>query len=132
MEAKGRGFLKVTGILMIIGGVLGCLVSLLAVASVGVLIAAGVAVEMGLLIAGTVVVVVGGVVQLVAGIQGVKNCDNVEAADKLIKLGIAILVINVVGTILNVVAGTAFNVVSFATSCILPVLFIIGANKNKQ
>ncbi len=132
MEAKGRGFLKVCGILMIIGGVLGCLGSIVVVLGVGALVASGLAVNTTLLIGASILAIVASVVQLVAGIQGVKNCGNVEAADKLIKLGGAILVIQVISVVISLASGQAVNFVSVLLNCVVPGLFIYGAMKNKQ
>ncbi len=132
MEAKGRGFLKVCGILMIIGGVLGLLAAVVMVLGISALVSVGAPVSATLLTVAAVIILAGSVFQLIVGIQGVKNCGNVEAADKLIKLGAAIIVINIIGVIVSVAAGGEFNIVSVLTNCIVPGLFIYGAVKNKQ
>lgn len=46
--------------------------------------------------------------------------------------GIIVAVLCVVGTILNSVGGGSFNVASLITGLVLPVLYIIGAYKNKE
>ncbi len=136
MEAQGKGFLKVCGILMIIGGGLGAILSLIAVmgAAYTVQLAAMVGLQINepLLIAGLAISIIGSAFQLFTGIQGVKNCANVSAADKLLKFGIIIVVINIVSVILNVISGAEFNIFGLLLGLVVPVLFIIGAMKNKN
>ena len=46
--------------------------------------------------------------------------------------GIVVAVLCVAGSILTVVGGSSFPVFSLILGLVLPVLFIIGAAKNKQ
>lgn len=131
--AKGAGFLKVTGILMIIGGAIGIIVSivaLLGIAALGTL--ADAHYELGMLYASGALALVGSIAQLIAGIMGVANSKKPEKAMTCIVFGVIVAVFNVAGVILNVAGGNSFNFVSLITGLILPVLYIIGAYMNKK
>ena len=69
---KGQKFLKVTGILMIIGGAFGIIAGIVAILGVSGLAAlSGSAAGTGLLYAASFLCLISGIVQLIAGIQGV-------------------------------------------------------------
>lgn len=81
---KGSKFLKVTGILMIIGSAMVILLGVI-VAGFGAL-AAGVGAASGLTgnyFLALLATLVGGICQLVAGIMGVKHCKNPQKAKLL-------------------------------------------------
>lgn len=80
-KAKGAGFLKVTGILMIIFGALSIIVSIIAALGVAalLLISDG-AVSSTLLYTAVALLIVSAVAELVAGIIGVVNCKKPEKA----------------------------------------------------
>ena len=132
MEAKGSGFLKVTGILMIIFGSIAIIVGIVAIAGIAALayISDG-ELSSGLLYTAGVLGLVSAVVQLIAGIIGVKNCKKPEKAKTCIVWGILVIALCVIGSILNVVGGSDFSVSSLLIGLVLPVLYIIGAVKNK-
>ena len=136
METKSNGFLKVTGIIMIIGGSLGFIFGIIALLGVALVvslaIAAGVDVNSGLLTFAAILVVVGAVVQFIAGIVGVKNAAKPEKAQTCITFGILCVAISILGQILNIVAGGNFSVVTLITGLVLPVLYLIGAFQNKS
>lgn len=128
---KGAGFLKVTGILMIIGGALSLILALVAVAGIAALayLADG---NVGILYAAGALTLVGAVAELVAGIVGVKNCKKPEKAGTCMVWGIIVAALSVLGNLLNVAGGQGFSVSSLLLGLVLPVLFIVGAVKNKQ
>lgn len=132
MEAKGSGFLKVTGILMIIGGSLSMILAIIAVLGIAALayISDGV-LSSGLLYAAGAISLISAVVEFVAGIIGVKNCKRPEKAATCMVWGIMVIVLCVVSSILTVVGGDSFPTFSFLLGLVLPVLYIIGALKNK-
>ena len=149
MEAKGRGFLKVCGILMIIGGAISIVVAgilgLVGGAVGGALAQAGaelgeyeqaaVATVAGASVVAAIVALVGGILELIAGIVGVKNCGNPEKATACIVWGIIVLVISIISIILSIAGGNVqvgSLIVSIICSVALPVLYLIGAFKNKQ
>lgn len=132
MEAKGSGFLKVTGILMIIGGALSIILYIIAIIGIAALVYLSEGeLSSGLLYTAGVLGLVSAVVQLIAGIIGVKNCKKPEKAKTCIVWGILVIALCVIGSILNVVGGNDFSVSSLLIGLVLPVLYIIGAVKNK-
>ena len=132
VQAKGAGFLKVTGILMIIGGALSIILSIVAILGVAALayLMDGEATT-GLLYASCVLMIVSAVAELIAGIIGVKNCKKPEKAGACLVWGIIVAVLCVAGTVLNLVGGGSFSAVSLVLGLVLPGLYIIGACKNK-
>ena len=147
--APGKMFLKVVGILLIIGGALSILMAILAIAGGGLLGAAaigsggndaataGVALGGGILIIAGIVALIGGVFNLVSGILGVKNCDKPEKAKSCFTLGIIMVVFAALNLILNIVLGSggsqmASNISSGIAGFLLPVLYLVGAIKNKK
>ena len=130
---KGTGFLKVTGILMIIGGGISIIMGIIAALGVAALayISDG-TVSSALLYASVVLMLISAVAELVAGIIGVVNCKKPEKAGVCIALGIIVAVLSVAGTILNSVGGGSFSAFSLILGLVLPVLYIIGAVFNKK
>lgn len=130
---KGAGFLKVTGILMIIGGSLAMILAIIAILGIAALayISSG-EISSALLYVSGILTLVSAIAEFVAGIVGVKNCKKPEKAGVCMKWGIIVAVLSVAGCILTVVGGSSFPWTSFILGLVLPVLFIIGAVKNKQ
>ena len=132
MEAKGSGFLKVTGILMIIGGAISLIVAIVAIIGIAALVyVAGSEINAGLLYAAGVISLVSAVAELIAGIVGVKNCKKPEKARTCVVWGVIVAVLCVAGSVLAVVGGNSFPVFSLILGLVLPVLYIVGAIKNK-
>jgi len=130
MEVKSNKFLKVTGVLMIIGGIISIILGVIAVLGVGLLAALGA--NSGLLTFGAILVLVGGVVSLIAGIAGVKNAAKPEKEQTCITLGILTAIISVLGNVLGIAAGGGFDIAGFITGLLLPALYLIGAFQNKK
>lgn len=132
-KAKGTGFLKVTGILMIIGGGISIIMGIIAALGVAVVayISDGKA-SSTLLYASVVLVIASAIAQLVAGIIGVVNCRKPEKAMSCIVCGVIVAVLSIAGSILNSVGGGSFSVLSLILGLVLPVLYIIGAVFNKK
>ena len=127
---KGRKFLKVTGILMIIGGAFGIIGGIVAMIGAGAL-AAVLETSAGGLMLASALILASAVFQLIAGIMGVKNCDKPEKAQSCIVIGVIVAILSVAGNVISNVLGSDFNIMSYATGLIIPVLYIIGAAKNK-
>lgn len=141
--AKGRGFLKVCGILMIIGGA----ISIIVTGIVGIVgysagsafasevdYATGAAVGIAVLIA-AVIGLIGGVLELIAGIVGVKNSNKPEKATACIVWGFIVLALNVISLICAIAGGnqSAGSIIaSIICGLALPVLYLIGAFLNKK
>ena len=128
---KGRKFLKVTGILMIIGGAFGIIGGIVAMIGAGAL-AAILETSAGGLMLASALILASAVFQLIAGIMGVKNCDKPEKAQSCIVIGVIVAILNVAGNVISNVLGSDFNIFNYATDLIIPVLYIIGAVKNKE
>ena len=130
---KGATMLKVTGILMIIGGAISIIASIIAIAGIATFayLADGTS-SLGLLYVSCALMVICAAVQLVAGILGVANCKKPEKAKTCLAWGIVVAVLAVLGIVFNVIGGGDFSVISLITGLVLPVLYIIGAVQNKQ
>ena len=128
---KGRKFLKVTGILMIIGGAFGIIGGIVAMIGAGAL-AAVLEMSAGGLMLASALIRASAVFQLIAGRTGVKNCDKPEKAQSCLVMGVIVAILSVAGNIISNVLGSDFNILSYATGLIIPVLYIIGAVKNKE
>ena len=128
---KGRKFLKVTGILMIIGGAFGIIGGIVAMIGAGAL-AAVLETSAGGLMLASVLILASAVFQLIAGIMGVKNCDKPEKAQSCIVIGVIVAILSVAGNVISNVLGSDFNIMNYATGLIIPILYIIGAAKNKE
>lgn len=128
---KGRKFLKVTGILMIIGGAFGIIGGIVAMIGAGAL-AAVLETSAGGLMLASALILASAVFQLIAGIMGVKNCDKPEKAQSCIVIGVIVAILSVTGNVISNVLGSDFNIINYATGLIIPVLYIIGAVKNKE
>ena len=131
-KTKGSVFLKVTGILMIIGGGISIIMGIIAALGVAALAYIAVGDSSALLYASAVLMLISAVAELVAGIIGVVNCKKPEKAVVCIAWGIIVAVLSVAGTILNSVGGGTFSVISLILGLVLPVLYIIGAVFNKK
>ncbi|HZJ56936.1 MAG TPA: hypothetical protein VFD89_01710 [Clostridia bacterium] len=133
MARESNKFLKVTGILMIIGGSFGVIFGIIAVIGVGAAAALlGSEAKMGLLVLSSVLVLIGGIISLVAGIIGVKNAAIPEKAQTCIVFGILAAAVSVGGNLLKVAGGGKFNFLGILTGLVLPVLYLIGAYQNKS
>ena len=128
---KGRKFLKVTGILMIIGGAFGIIGGIVAMIGAGAL-AAVLETSAGGLMLASALILASAVFQLIAGIMGVKNCDKPEKAQSCLVMGIIVAILSLAGNVISNVLGSDFNIINYATGLIIPVLYIIGAVKNKE
>ena len=130
---NGHKFLKVTGILMIIGGALSAILGIVAVLGVAALAyIASAQTEAGMLYASTILLLISGVVELSAGIIGVINAEKPQKAKACIVWGALVAILSVASTILGVVGGSDFSVSGLVLGLVLPVIYIIGAVKNMQ
>ena len=94
---KGQKILKVTSILMIIGGVIAVVVGVLAILGISALAALSGSTEgIGLLYASSILVTVASVIQFIAGIKGIGACSDSQKAASCIKWGIIIAILTLV------------------------------------
>jgi len=118
---KGKNYLKVTGILLIIFSGIG----LISIISLSKLIEN----VMGSTV--FILSIIASVVELVTGIIGVAWCKKPEKAKLCLAFGIIILVLNLANYILQINTYGASNIIfSMIVGSILPVLYIIGAVLN--
>lgn len=125
---QGRMVLKITGILMIIAAAFSILAGIF-VGGLGAL-AAGVGAASGLTgayWAALFLTLVGGICQLVAGIQGVRYSQSPESARPLILWGVIVALFNILGAALNTVNSGEVSLTPILTSVAVPVLYIFGA-----
>ena len=125
MNAPGKGLLKVSGILLIIFAVIGAIGGL---AVGGLAIAAG---APGLAILMVLSVFAGVALNLIAGILGVKNADKPEKAQVCFILGVVMVALQVISAVISI-AGRTFQWYSVVIGLVLPILYLVGALKNKE
>ena len=135
-QNQGSKMLKVTGILMIIGGALALVIALIAV--IGIAAAASLAAGalgggiIALAVIASILARLGGGIELVAGILGVKNWNQPAKAQSCIVFGAIIIALSVLSNILNLASGSEFNLFSLLLGLVLPVLYLIGAVQLKN
>ena len=140
---KSNKFLKVTGILMIIGGSFALLSSIL-VLLFGVLLVDGAIhanltlkqdAAVGLIVTALVFIIAAGVIQFLAGIQGVKNAAKPEKANICIILGSLTALFYIVSQLLNFLGGKIHNyldIIVVMFGLVVPALYLLGAIQNKM
>lgn len=134
---QGSKFLKVTGILMIIFGAIALIVSIIALAGLGLVASVAAAMEeeisMGLLTVSAILALVGAIVEFVAGIIGVKNWAKPEKAGVCITWGIIVVALCIVSNVMTLIGYPEnFSAFSLVTGLVIPVLYLIGGFQNKK
>lgn len=132
MKNQGQTFLKVTSILMVIGGIIALLAGVFAILGVSALAALmGSAEGTGLLYAGSVLAVVTSAVEILAGANGLKACRLPEKAGGCVILGIAIVALSMISIAVSVKGGGEFKIINLVVNLLVPFLYILGAVKTK-
>ncbi len=126
----GGKFLKITGILMIIGGIIGLIAGIVAVIGVGALAALGA--SKGLLVIAAILALISGIVELLAGLKGNKGSKDPALGAKCLPWGVCVLVLSIIGMILSKAGGGKVGVVSVIVGLIIPILYIVGALMMKK
>jgi hypothetical protein len=129
MESKRNGFLMVTGIFMIIGGVLGLVFGIIAWLAAG-MFAFAFGFDMMLTFA-TILPVISAIASLIAGIMGIIYAAKPSKATVCIIFGLLTAILSILGNVLTAAGGGEFSPVSLVTGLIFPVLYLIGAFQNK-
>ena len=135
---KSNKFLKVTGILMIIGGSIGLLTSvfvlfagvLLVDATVHASLSRGGEILAWAIIASLVLFIAASIIQFCTGVAGVKNAKKPEKAGVCITLGILTLLIYVVSQLLSFLGGTInsyLDIIAVVIGLVVPALYLVGA-----
>lgn len=142
MEQKnGSMLLKVVSIIMIVGGIIGAVGSVLMTLLAGAFTAVSSDAELkkvvseagtdtktvsALLWVGVVILVASAVIEIIAGVKGKNNWNNPEAAKTLIIWGSICAGMSLIGIIISQ------NYFSVLTGLAVPVLYIIGAVQLKK
>ena len=126
MEKKSNKLLKIVGILMIIGSIFSIIMGLF----VGGL--AAIFGGLNLITFAALSMLAGGIINLIAGICGVRYAAKPEKANTCIVYGVLTAALVVLSNILYVSAGSGMNTMSLVTGLILPALYLIGAFQNKK
>ena len=128
---KGSKFLKVTGILMIVFGALALILSI--VAAIGLAALVALEVNTWQYTAAVILMLVGSIFEMIAGIVGVKNCNKPEKAGTCMVWGIIVIALSVLSNVLTLVGNPDnFSIVNLLTGLVIPVLYLIGAVMNKK
>lgn len=129
---KGQKILKVTSILMIIGGITAAIAGVIAILGVSALAAlSGSAEGTGLLYASSILVTVASVIQFIAGIKGIGACSAPQKAASCVKWGIIIAILAIISIIIGLVGGGQFSITSLVLNLLLPGLYVYGAMQMK-
>lgn len=130
---KGQKFLKVTGILMIIGAVfsiiMGVFVGGLGAVATSFGGASGLTFSYWLTL---LLTLGGGICEMIAGVKGVKNSKRRENARDLLKWGVIALAFSVLSIVTNLIGGGEFSLMSILTGVAIPALYIYGAVLNSK
>ena len=126
---KENKFLKVMGIIMLVCGVIGAVVSLIPIAWDAILALIGVKLSQMLTrVLGTALLVISVVLQIIAGVKGINASTRPEKAPACVKLGIAIIVLAVLSNILGALAPDGkFDIASLILNAIIPGLYVYSA-----
>ena len=129
---NGQKFLKITSILMIIGGIIAAIAGVIAILGVSALVAlAGSAEGIGLLYASSILVTITSVIEIIAGAKGLKACKVPENAGKCVTWGIVIAVLSIISMVIGLIGGGEFNITSLVLNLLVPGLYVYGALKTK-
>lgn len=125
---NGQKMLKVTSILMIVGGIIAAITGVIAILSISTLAAlSGSAKGTGLLYASSILVTLASVIQLIAGIKGLGASSDPQKAAGCIKWGIFIAGISIGSMIVGLIGGASFSITSLVLNLLLPGLYAYGA-----
>ncbi|MDD3361394.1 MAG: hypothetical protein PHW34_06975 [Hespellia sp.] len=145
MECRGAGKLKVVGIIFIIIGAIAVVIYGMGLAGSGLMVgmssniaegssASQTTVAQGgsLLMVMSGIGLIYGLVELIAGIMGVKNCRNREKAKSLMVIGSVLFILALISSIMSMVSNGfhVSGIIGLAFGVLLPFLFILGAKQN--
>lgn len=130
---EGQKFLKVTSILMIIGGIIGAIVGAIVILGIGALLALADDTQgSGLFYASSIIMIVVSIIQFIAGIKGVGACSAPAKAASCIKWGVIVAVLTVISMIIGLIGGGEFNLINIVLNLLVPGLYIYGAIQLKD
>ena len=123
---KGQKLLKVTSILMIIGGVIAAI-------GISALVALAESAEgTGLLYASSAIIIVSSIIEFIAGIKGVGACSAPQKAAACVKWGIVIGILYIASMVIGLIGGGQFSIINLVLNLLLPGLYSYGAVQMKN
>lgn len=140
-HSKGRNYLFLCGLLMAAGGAISIILGI--IKCIGCMACGCVAVQIGanqgavaaLVIIAGILSLAGGVIQLIAGIQGIRYSDIPEKAGTCLVWGFVVLALQVISLIytLSVSDSSALTIIlTIIFSIAVPILYLIGAFMNRN
>lgn len=124
----GQKILKVTSILMIIGGVIAAVAGVVAFLGISTFAALAESTEgMGFIYAGSIIVIAASVIEFIAGIKGVGACSDPQKAASCIKWGLFIAGMTVGSAVIGLIGGGKLNIIGLVQNLLLPGLYVYGA-----
>lgn len=134
----GKNYIKVTSILLILSAIIAVIVYPIA----GLFLSYA-TIDTGENLGWIIVVIcllytIAAVLQLTAGIKGVKGCNNKKAAPDLKKWGKIVLIISLIAGVVNFInailqqESIVIGVISILLSLAIPILYIHGASLNEE
>lgn len=144
MKAPGKSFLQVSGILLIIFSGIALIITGLGIAGYLAMdnpevmkaveeqaLQTGVPVDKGSTLIGLILMSISVILNMTAGILGVKNCNNPQRAQSCFIVGAVIIVYQLANAVYLTFANQ-FNIFTTIIGLILPVLYVLGAIRNKS
>ena len=128
-RSNGSSFLRVCGILMIIGAIFSLF---FAVVAVIVVKQPGSGLNTPIHWVSVVLAFVGSAIELIAGILGVRYTDRPEKAKTCIVCGVLVILMTLLSQVISAVSGGEVNFLNALTGLLVPILYVIGAFKNQR
>ena len=128
-RSNGSSFLRVCGILMIIGAIFSLF---FAVVAVIVVKQPGSGLNTPIHWVSVVLAFVGSAIELIAGILGVRYADKPEKAKTCIVCGVLVILMTLLSQVISAVSGGEVNFLNALTGLLVPILYVIGAFKNQR
>ena len=128
-RSNGSSFLRVCGILMIIGAIFSLF---FAVVAVIVVKQPGSGLNTPIHWVSVVLAFVGSAIELIAGILGVRYADKPEKAKTCIVCGALVILMTLLSQVISAVSGGEVNFLNALTGLLVPIQYVIGAFKNQR
>ena len=128
-RSNGSSFLRVCGILMIIGAILSLVFAVIAVI---VIRQPGSGLNTPIHWVSVVLAFVGSLIELIAGILGVRYANRPEKAKTCIVCGVLVILMTLLSQVISAVSGGEVNFLNALTGLLVPILYVIGAFKNQR
>ena len=131
---KGRTFLKITGFIMIVGGIFAI------VSGITALLVSGTSISIleeqsisGMFYASWIIYIVSGVFEIIAGIMGFfKERKVADTTYRCILFTAVVIILNVICIIINNISGNKLDIIATLAGVLFPILYIYGLVLNKK